>query len=252
MITTAAVENVFEAILRDGHDEDYIPSSKGCFMPTSAPPGSPEKVEVLRLRAERGQPLWHRNDRIDFAGVRAGVHPASSDPFQSLELRQPMLSLGNEEMEQQLQPSEDADPVEERSVFRRDYSPRRGSYASVGDGPLSPVTGSTPQFPSSGEPDQVSAAATSISHTSQQVDSQGSGPSEKSCQGQTPEPSCAQPAAPEPSTPEPGTNVLRPPTEKELGLIRAFKQSVGSGVMVSDFQQYMRELASQGVDLSAA
>ena len=36
------------------------------FTPTDAYPGCSEKVEVLRERAERGLPLWHRDDfRLD-------------------------------------------------------------------------------------------------------------------------------------------------------------------------------------------
>lgn len=32
------------------------------FRPTHAPPGSSTKVEILRERASKGQPLWHEED----------------------------------------------------------------------------------------------------------------------------------------------------------------------------------------------
>ena len=35
--------------------------------PTAAPPGSREKLEVIRLRVERGEELWHPKDpRIEW------------------------------------------------------------------------------------------------------------------------------------------------------------------------------------------
>jgi hypothetical protein len=41
------------------------PAPKGEWLPTSAPPGSPEKVEVLRERLGLGQPLFHPNDAAE-------------------------------------------------------------------------------------------------------------------------------------------------------------------------------------------
>lgn len=38
--------------------------------PTSAPPGTPEKVAVLARRAEQGYRLWHPLDRADQEEVR--------------------------------------------------------------------------------------------------------------------------------------------------------------------------------------
>lgn len=32
------------------------------FTPTSASPGSAEKIDVLRFRMSNGLPLWHKND----------------------------------------------------------------------------------------------------------------------------------------------------------------------------------------------
>ena len=34
---------------------------------TGHPPGSEGKIEVLRRRVERGEPLWHPHDRNDWA-----------------------------------------------------------------------------------------------------------------------------------------------------------------------------------------
>ena len=50
------VRNVFEAILRYGHDEDFNPEPSGpnIFEATDAPAGSPEKIEILRRRIELG------------------------------------------------------------------------------------------------------------------------------------------------------------------------------------------------------
>ncbi|MBM4001536.1 MAG: hypothetical protein FJ297_18720 [Planctomycetes bacterium] len=69
------VRNVFEAILKYGHDEDFVPSDFCEFEPTDAPAGSPEKIEVLRQRVESGLPLWHFNDRQDYAGLTGAVRP---------------------------------------------------------------------------------------------------------------------------------------------------------------------------------
>ncbi len=69
------VRNVFEAILKYGHDEDFAPESSHSFEATDAPAGSPEKIEILRARVERGQPLWHDEDRVDFAGLVGAIRP---------------------------------------------------------------------------------------------------------------------------------------------------------------------------------
>ena len=50
-------KNVFEAILRYGHDEDFVPQEDEKFLATDAPAGSADKIEVLRRRVELGQPL---------------------------------------------------------------------------------------------------------------------------------------------------------------------------------------------------
>ena len=70
------VNNVFEAILKYGHDEDFIPDEQNEeFQATDAPAGSQEKIEELRRRVELGQPLWHSTDRADYSGLTGAVRP---------------------------------------------------------------------------------------------------------------------------------------------------------------------------------
>ena len=72
-------KNVFEAILKYGHDEDWLPSPERIdFESTDAPAGSPEKIEILRRRLELGQPLWHNNDRFDYNGLTGAIRPRES------------------------------------------------------------------------------------------------------------------------------------------------------------------------------
>ena len=69
------VSNVFEAILKYGHDEDFVPKENEEFNPTNAPAGSDDKIELLRRRVEGGQPLWHNEDRCDYSGLTGAVRP---------------------------------------------------------------------------------------------------------------------------------------------------------------------------------
>jgi hypothetical protein len=69
------MRNVFETILEIGHDEDFAPVETDQFVPTEAPAGSPEKLEVLAQRLREGLPLWHRNDRADYSGLTGAVRP---------------------------------------------------------------------------------------------------------------------------------------------------------------------------------
>ncbi len=70
------VSNVFEAILKYGHDEDFAPAVESdSFRPTDAPAGSEEKIDVLRRRVELGLPLWHESDRGDYSGLTGAVRP---------------------------------------------------------------------------------------------------------------------------------------------------------------------------------
>ncbi|MEQ8849327.1 hypothetical protein [Botrimarina sp.] len=71
-----SLENVFEAILKYGHDEDFVPRHEDEeFNPTAAPAGSPEKLEILAERVRRGFPLWHEEDRVDYSGLTGAVRP---------------------------------------------------------------------------------------------------------------------------------------------------------------------------------
>ena len=72
------VQNVFDAILKFGHDEDFAPEVKDDFDPTEAPAGSDEKIEILRRRIAMGVPLWHENDRQDYSGLTGAVRPRES------------------------------------------------------------------------------------------------------------------------------------------------------------------------------
>lgn len=70
------VSNVFEAILKYGHDEDFAPSAQSSnFEPTEAPAGSEAKIDELRKRVELGLPLWHESDRKDYSGLTGAVRP---------------------------------------------------------------------------------------------------------------------------------------------------------------------------------
>ncbi|MCA9196412.1 MAG: hypothetical protein KDA87_02700 [Planctomycetales bacterium] len=69
------INNVFEAILKYGHDEDFSPTESVEFEATDAPAGSAEKIEMLRLRVEKGMPLWHTDDRADYSGLTGAVRP---------------------------------------------------------------------------------------------------------------------------------------------------------------------------------
>ncbi len=69
------VRNVFEAILKYGHDEDFYPETPKEFSETDAPAGSDEKIEILRKRIELGLPLWHEEDRRDYSGLTGAIRP---------------------------------------------------------------------------------------------------------------------------------------------------------------------------------
>ena len=69
------LKNVFEAILKYGHDEDFAPKIDEAFKATQAPAGTREKLEVLADRVRRGQPLWHDDDRADYTGLTGAIRP---------------------------------------------------------------------------------------------------------------------------------------------------------------------------------
>jgi hypothetical protein len=70
-----SIRNVFDAILKFGHDEDFLPEASETFEPTDAPAGSPEKIEILRRRVEMGLPLWHEQDRFDYSNLVGAIRP---------------------------------------------------------------------------------------------------------------------------------------------------------------------------------
>ena len=69
------VTNVFEAILKYGHDEDFAPHKTDDFSATDAPAGSNDKIEILRKRVAGGEPLWHDSDRVDYTGLTGAIRP---------------------------------------------------------------------------------------------------------------------------------------------------------------------------------
>ena len=71
----ADIRNVFEAIHKFGHDEEFVPLSTHEFSPTDAPAGSKEKIEALARRVELGLPLWHDEDRSDYSGLTGAIRP---------------------------------------------------------------------------------------------------------------------------------------------------------------------------------
>lgn len=71
----AQTRNVFETILKYGHDEDYAPTVTQDFEATQAPAGSRDKIEALARRIQLGLPLWHSEDRPDYSGLTGVVRP---------------------------------------------------------------------------------------------------------------------------------------------------------------------------------
>lgn len=69
------VTNVFEAIVKYGHDEDFSPSEGYEFERTECPAGSRAKLDVMAERVRRGEPLWHPDDRADYSGLTGAVRP---------------------------------------------------------------------------------------------------------------------------------------------------------------------------------
>jgi hypothetical protein len=69
------LKNVFETILKYGHDEDFAPSVDRNFKSTQAPAGTREKLDVMADRVRAGYPLWHDSDRADYTGLTGAVRP---------------------------------------------------------------------------------------------------------------------------------------------------------------------------------
>jgi hypothetical protein len=61
----ARIRNVFEIIELYGHDENFEPHTSSEFVPTAAPAGSKQKIDILAERIQRGMPLWHPEDSTD-------------------------------------------------------------------------------------------------------------------------------------------------------------------------------------------
>jgi len=74
-MSSQKISNVFEAILKYGHDEDFAPIDLDNFEATDAPAGSDAKIQTLRNRVQDGQPLWHNEDRVDYSGLVGAVRP---------------------------------------------------------------------------------------------------------------------------------------------------------------------------------
>ena len=71
-------KNVFEAILKYGHDEDFAPKSDETYKATQAPAGTREKLEVLAERSLNGRlpELWQQSQPPPKVISRA--HPETS------------------------------------------------------------------------------------------------------------------------------------------------------------------------------
>ncbi|MFA5800585.1 MAG: hypothetical protein WC840_06580 [Candidatus Peribacteraceae bacterium] len=68
--------NVFEAIQEVRHDEDFSPRTGEDFVPTDAPPGSDERIEIYAERMRNGFPMHHPED-VDGYDGRTGTSGAS-------------------------------------------------------------------------------------------------------------------------------------------------------------------------------
>ena len=75
--TKRNARNVFDEIIRDGHDEQFVPMECDSFVPSDLAAGTPDKIELLRQRVEMGVPLWHERDRADFENLVGVIRPRS-------------------------------------------------------------------------------------------------------------------------------------------------------------------------------
>jgi len=57
------------ALDANGFPYFFEPQASVDFTSTNATCGSPEKIQVMRERAERGQPLWHSGDQKEMCRV---------------------------------------------------------------------------------------------------------------------------------------------------------------------------------------
>lgn len=67
--------NIFQAIEWCEGDtfEPADPGEGSRFEATDCEPGSPGKIEVLRMRLENGLPLWHPDDKLSQSRAVSGV-----------------------------------------------------------------------------------------------------------------------------------------------------------------------------------
>jgi hypothetical protein len=72
-VPMARIRNVFEIIELYGHDENFEPQCTSEFIPTAAPAGSKQKIDILAERIQRGMPLWHPEDSTDSSEVLVGA-----------------------------------------------------------------------------------------------------------------------------------------------------------------------------------
>ncbi len=76
LVSMVRIRNVFEIIELYGHDENFEPHVSEEFIPTAAPAGSRQKIDVLAERIQRGMPLWHPEDTTDSADLIAAGNTA--------------------------------------------------------------------------------------------------------------------------------------------------------------------------------
>ncbi|MFO0190538.1 MAG: hypothetical protein ACK54F_04730 [Planctomycetia bacterium] len=75
-VPMARIRNVFEIIELYGHDENFEPHTTPEFVPTTAPAGSRQKLDILAERIQRGMPLWHPEDSTESSGALVGASEA--------------------------------------------------------------------------------------------------------------------------------------------------------------------------------
>lgn len=66
--------------------------------PTSAPPGSTQKIAVLRLRALAGEPLFHGDDQ----SVLTARQPNEREPRHRVHVNQRVIAAAKAELETRL------------------------------------------------------------------------------------------------------------------------------------------------------
>ncbi len=67
-------KNVFEAILKYGHDEDFDPELNDHFLPTMHLQARRKNRDPPSSR-RTGPTLWHTDDRVDYAGLTGVIRP---------------------------------------------------------------------------------------------------------------------------------------------------------------------------------